>query len=107
MNLERVNAGEYRVRDGEREAKLSKGLNRKWKVEPVAGLPPGERRAGSYSEAKLIAEALIKQAGEAGAKPASVQSKRATKALQAADPDTVRLTIAERLHKLADDILAH
>ncbi len=108
MNLERINAGEYTVRDGEREVKLTKGLNRKWTVKPGEGIK-GEpsRVVASYTEAKTVAEAIIRRAGEAGAKSGTVVSKRAEAALKVADPDTLRLKLAEQLHKLADDILVN
>ncbi len=109
MNLERRSAGEYLVSDGEKVVRLTKGLNRKWSVEPTAGLPPGGRNVASYTEAKTVAEGMIRRGGEAGAAPGTTQAKvsrRATAALKAADPDTLRLTLSERLRQLADDVLA-
>lgn len=119
MNIERISGGLYAVRDGEREVRLLKGLNRKWTVDPIENLP-GERqkKAVSYSEAKILAEGMLRRAGEAGGtgatprefvagpKPDAV-AKRGKAALTVGDPDTVRLTLAEKLHRLADEILMH
>lgn len=111
MHIERKNAGEYAVTDGSRELKLSRGLNRKWTVAPVHGLPGvTPREVHSYGDAKIAAEVILR--GEASTskrhrvtpKPDPVAAK-ATVALAAGDPDTLRLTLADRLHKLADELL--
>lgn len=115
MNIERKSAGEYFVRDGERAVHLTKGLNRKWNVEPVEGVAGKAREVASYSEAKTVAENMIRRAmGEPFAKADTIQPKpargkptaeRATDALAAADVDTVKLQLSERLKQFADELL--
>lgn len=105
MNLERMNAGEYVIRDGEREVKLTKGLNRKWTVTPGEGLPAAIRTVASYSAAKIVGEGMLRKGGEDAPKPDTPVVRKARAALAKADPDTLRLTLSDRLHKMADELL--
>lgn len=102
MNIERISGGEYYVKNADKVVHIVKGLNRKWNVSPLEGVTGNAKEVASYSEAKQVAEKMIRRAnGESFATAAAVPVKRA----RVSDGDTLRLELSERLRRMADEVL--